>query len=328
MGDRTQRFEGLSPTAATRSLHKAESQSPGLASLRALEHYAHQEVNRLPPNSIERTNAYRHIFNQIIATLPAHGPLLAEIKLHYERALEAANAAAARPARPSFRGDDHATPPSAAPPADAFTPGSPGSPSPNAVLSFSPSHGTGIGTGIRLGATSAAESSAAVLRATHPLQYPASYYEAQWRKTQWEVQLRTREVARLEAMQHVLELRLSGLTKLNESLSKSSVATRTMAEEIMEEAQDLTRCANMNPAFVALEIAKAQAAGTEVPKDIAGAQDLGAKAGSAEKSLMALLKMLRRQELHVADATRLLEQHIDWEDSRGVDMLRQLVGNL
>ena len=339
MGDRTQRFEGLSHSDAARSLQKAEARSPGLASLRALEHYAHEEVSRLPLNSVERTAAYRHIFNQLIATLPAHGPLLTEIKRHYERELDAANAAAAAAAS---RRTVQATPPAATMPADACTPQSPSSPpkSPSspfspraqpgsiglttASLSLSPSHGAGG----RAATVLAAENTAAVLRATHPLQYPASYYESQWRATQWEVELRTREVQRLEASQEVLELRLAGLSRLNESLSKSSVASRCMAEEIIEEAKQMTRSASMNPAFVALELAKAAAAGVPPSVEVQGAQDLGSKASDNEKSLLALVKMLRRQELHVADAARLLEQHIDWEDPRGVDSLRQLVASI
>ena len=66
----------------------------------------------------------------------------------------------------------------------------------------------------------------------------------------------------------------------------------------------------------------------DVDNQVQGAQDLGSKASDNEKSLLALVKMLRRQELHVADAARLLEQHIDWEDPRGVDSLRQLVASI
>ena len=58
----------------------------------ALETFIRQKLAPLGPNAPERLVAFRHAFNEIIGRLPTFGPLLAEIKLEYERALDNATA--------------------------------------------------------------------------------------------------------------------------------------------------------------------------------------------------------------------------------------------
>ena len=66
----------------------------GAASLQALEEYVRNEVMRLPRDSPQRLVASRHVLNSMIVALPAHGPLLGEVKREYEFAIEKARAAA------------------------------------------------------------------------------------------------------------------------------------------------------------------------------------------------------------------------------------------
>ncbi len=116
--------------------------SPAVERLRALEEYVRAELAPLPRNSSHRLTAFRHVFNCLIAALPGHGPLLAEVKAEYEKTIESL-----------------------------------ASSSSSAAVNNPPSH---------------------LLLPTHPLQLPASYYEAEWRRAQAELNLAKSQVARLQ----------------------------------------------------------------------------------------------------------------------------------
>ena len=70
-------------------LPKSPRRERELSALAALQAFTRSEIARLPHNSPERMEVARHIFSELIATLPAHGPLLAEVKQQYESVLEA-----------------------------------------------------------------------------------------------------------------------------------------------------------------------------------------------------------------------------------------------
>ena len=123
-----------SPRRAPQPRVPEEAKSP-IGKLRALEDYLRTEIAPLPRDSAHRLHAFRHVFNGLIAALPAHGPLLAEVKKEYEKAIESSAAAAA---------------------------------------SFSPPRHT--------------------LQPVHPLQLPASYYEAEWRRTEHSLALKSAQV--------------------------------------------------------------------------------------------------------------------------------------
>ena len=135
--------------------------SAGASSLHALEQYLHNELTALPRKAPHRMVAIRHVFSEIIASLPAHGPLLSEVKQEYERALADAEAAGYAAALPRVRPAAELLP-AHADAATAAVPSLP--PAPESI----PAH---------------------MLRPIHPLKLPASYYEAQWRRTQAELSL-------------------------------------------------------------------------------------------------------------------------------------------
>ena len=60
----------------------------GLETLRALEHYLSDSVAGMPRGAPERLHAYRYVFTALIGQLPAHGPLLSEVKMEYDAAIE------------------------------------------------------------------------------------------------------------------------------------------------------------------------------------------------------------------------------------------------
>ena len=60
----------------------------GLETLRALEHYLSDSVAGIPRGAPERLHAYRYVFTALIGQLPAHGPLLSEVKMEYDAAIE------------------------------------------------------------------------------------------------------------------------------------------------------------------------------------------------------------------------------------------------
>ena len=60
--------------------------------LQTLEEWLRSEIAPLPRTAPHRLTAFRHVFNELIAQLPAHGRLLAEVKQEYERALADATA--------------------------------------------------------------------------------------------------------------------------------------------------------------------------------------------------------------------------------------------
>ena len=60
----------------------------GLETLRALEHYLSDSVAGMPRGAPERLQAYRYVFTALIGQLPAHGPLLSEVKMEYDAAIE------------------------------------------------------------------------------------------------------------------------------------------------------------------------------------------------------------------------------------------------
>ncbi len=66
-------------------------QADAKAVVRSLEAYL-RETRKLPRGSTERLHAYRHVFSTIIAALPAHGPLLADVKAEYEATVSALSA--------------------------------------------------------------------------------------------------------------------------------------------------------------------------------------------------------------------------------------------
>ena len=79
---------------------------PEMQALQALETWLRNEIAPMPAATPHRLLAFRHAFNEVIAQLPAHGPMLAEIKKEYEWALDmAANGgpSAARPDPPPLR---------------------------------------------------------------------------------------------------------------------------------------------------------------------------------------------------------------------------------
>lgn len=61
-----------------------------LAQLRALETWLRNDVAPLPRSAPERLQSFRYAFDELISQLPAHGPLLAQVKLEYEHALRVA----------------------------------------------------------------------------------------------------------------------------------------------------------------------------------------------------------------------------------------------
>jgi hypothetical protein len=150
------KIAALSPRAAAlppptpRRKFRAPPSSEELSHLRALEAWLRTELAPLPPTAPQRLVAFRHVFTELISELRAYGPLLAEVKSEYERALSASSRAGAGAA-------------------DSLGP----APRP--------------------------------LGALHPLQLPASYYEAQWRRCQDELNLVTGQRQRLRRM--VRELR-------------------------------------------------------------------------------------------------------------------------
>ena len=60
----------------------------GLETLRALEHYLSDSVAGIPRGAPERLHAYRYVFTALIGQLHAHGPLLSEVKMEYDAAIE------------------------------------------------------------------------------------------------------------------------------------------------------------------------------------------------------------------------------------------------
>ena len=56
--------------------------------LHSLELYV-KELRGLKRGSAERLHAFQHVFSMLIKNLPAHGPLLAEVKREYEQTMEA-----------------------------------------------------------------------------------------------------------------------------------------------------------------------------------------------------------------------------------------------
>ena len=84
----------LSPSSprSPRLARTAESRPslpPAATTLKALEHWVRHELRQLPFDAkAERLAVYRHCFNRIIGSLPAHGPLLAEIKKEYDRQVD------------------------------------------------------------------------------------------------------------------------------------------------------------------------------------------------------------------------------------------------
>ena len=66
--------------------------SEPMRALHALEQWLKSELAPLPRDAPERFAAHQHVFSELIAQLPAHGPLLAEIKRAYDAALHDATA--------------------------------------------------------------------------------------------------------------------------------------------------------------------------------------------------------------------------------------------
>ena len=73
---------------------------PEMQALQALETWLRNEIAPMPAATPHRLLAFRHAFNEVIAQLPAHGPMLAEIKKEYERALDMAANGGPSAARP------------------------------------------------------------------------------------------------------------------------------------------------------------------------------------------------------------------------------------
>ena len=63
-----------------------------MLALHSLEQWLKHELAPLPRGAPERFTAYRHVFSELIAQLPTHGPLLAEVKRAYDGALRDATA--------------------------------------------------------------------------------------------------------------------------------------------------------------------------------------------------------------------------------------------
>ena len=84
------RFEGLGPPARRQS--DTGGPSPSRQSvkdpLKTLERYVQTEVFHLPRNTLQRLDAFREVFNNLIKLLPAHGALLSEIKREYDVAID------------------------------------------------------------------------------------------------------------------------------------------------------------------------------------------------------------------------------------------------
>ena len=59
----------------------------GADTLRGLKHYM-ADVASLPRGTPERLQAYRYVFTALIGQLPAHGPLLSEVKAEYDATIE------------------------------------------------------------------------------------------------------------------------------------------------------------------------------------------------------------------------------------------------
>ena len=145
----------MSPHMKGPSVPATPAMSPQMKGLRAIETWLRNELAPLPRAAPERLAAFRHVFNELIAQLPAHGPLLAEVKHEYEAALEAASGL-----RVVGQGSGEARVPSS-PPSRA-------------------------------------------LSNLHPLQMPAAYYEAKWRRCQSDLALASAQRQRLRRVVRLL----------------------------------------------------------------------------------------------------------------------------
>ena len=77
-----------SPATARPQQPVRQRSGEGLETLRALEHYLSDSVAGMPRGAPERLHAYRYVFTALIGQLPAHGPLLSEVKMEYDAAIE------------------------------------------------------------------------------------------------------------------------------------------------------------------------------------------------------------------------------------------------
>lgn len=191
-----------------------------MAALHALERWLRDELDPLPQGVPERLVAFRHIFSEIIAQLPAHGPLLAEIKREYETVLQAAT---------TGREAAH----NVAPQASQLVGSLPHRP----------------------------------LHTLHPLQMPAAYYEAQWRRCQDELALAKSQRQRLRRIVRKLRaVSVEGIHRLYAAgssdagaASEASKATRAALEELdeLEDEPDESATAGVADPDTALAAARA-----------------------------------------------------------------------
>ena len=280
MGDRTRRFEGLPARSSPR-----QHPSSNLATLQALEHYAEHEISRLPLNAPERTSAYRHLFASLIAILPAHGPLLAEVKRHYEFVLDAAAAANSN----GFHSPGRA--PASYEQAEKDSYAGSGVPSPPSLASLRSSPLPPLASRPEEGGAGSP-----ALRLVHPLQYPASYYEAKWQAAESESAKRGRELQLQRDEMRENEKKIADMKKIASGLSQSCLAARLMSEELNETAAGLA--------------AKTYAGYDEPPENERLFKkmlwELNEKAKQNEKELQVLVKMLKQQEEQLNNAGKIL----------------------